>query len=144
MTIGISDNKLKHCVEVARVMHELIKVRHPGEYGDLLAQDMFILGLLHDIGYEYTNDREVHNKVGGLILRRQDYKYWREIYKHGEANSDYDSSALRILNTADLLVDSKGNRVGVEERLEGIKGKYGVSSKQYNGACKLAKKIDLL
>lgn len=60
--------------------------------------DVFILGILHDIGYEFTEDQLEHGHKGGLILKEQGYKYWREVYYHGLTQSEFSSSELWLLN----------------------------------------------
>lgn len=104
-------------------------------------QDLFILGLLHDIGYQFTDKKEQHNFVGGKILKRNNYKYWQEVYYHGDINTEYDSLFLKILNDADMQVDNIGNYVNYEQRLENIKNRYGENSFQYINSKKLIEKI---
>ena len=77
---------------------------------------MFILGILHDIGYEYSSVQTEHPKIGGNLLRRQGYKYWQEVYYHGRSYSLYSSLPLQLLNTADLHTDGKWNIVWDEEQ----------------------------
>lgn len=37
--------------------------------------DCFVIGLNHDIGYEFVTNKIEHNKIGGEILKRNKYKY---------------------------------------------------------------------
>ena len=87
-------------------------------------QDLFVLGFNHDIGYEYGNNSN-HEHIGGEILKRSNYKYWKEIYYHGDINSEYTSLFFKILNKADMQIDKYGNDVGYTKRLEDIKNRYG-------------------
>ena len=48
-----------------------------------------------------------------------------------------------ILNTADMTIDSKGNKVAVTQRLQDIKERYGEQSNQYLTACDVAYTIGL-
>ena len=41
-------------------------------------RDLYVLGFNHDIGYEYGNNSN-HAHIGGEILRRNNYKYWKKI-----------------------------------------------------------------
>ena len=102
------------------------------------ANDMFILWYLHDIGkqFGYTAD---HAERWWEILRRSDYKYWQEVYYHGETDIQYHSLYLDILNMADMQIDKYGNDVGYDKRLEDIATRYGKNSKQYVNAVKLVK-----
>lgn len=140
--IGISNNKTQHSLAVAKKMKKMAESMLPPPKET--CQDMFLLGYLHDIGYEFVDKPEEHAKIGGELLRSQGYKYWKEVYCHGDPNTDYSSDALTLLNIADLSVDAQGRDVGVEARLEDIKNRYGEDSKQFLEAEMLAKKIGLI
>ena len=56
-------------------------------------EELFILGLNHDIGYEFGEGSN-HNKTGGEILKKSNYKYYKEVYYHGEITCDYSSLNL--------------------------------------------------
>jgi hypothetical protein len=107
-------------------------------------EEMFTLGYLHDIGYEFSNQSEDHPKIGGTLLKNQGYKYWREVFHHGAINGAYSSNELDLLNMADLTINSHGENVGVEQRLLDIKSRYGSDSHQYLNATTLAKRIGIL
>ena len=126
----IDKNRLKHSLAVAKKMVEIGK-----EYNldDKELQNLFVLGFNHDIGYEYGNNLN-HEHIGGEILKRNDYKYWKEIYYHGDINAQYSSLYLEILNKADMQIDKYGNDVGYTKRLEDIKNRYGENSITYKNA----------
>ena len=133
----MDEDRLKHSIAVARKMIEIGK-----EYGldDSQLQDLFVLGLNHDIGYEFTTN-EGHEHIGGEILKRNNYKYWKEIYYHGNINNKYSSVFLEILNKADMQIDKYGNDVGYEKRLEDIKERYGENSTVYKNVKILVSKL---
>lgn len=130
-------DRIKHSLAVAEKMIELGKERQLNEKE---LQDLFILGINHDIGYEFGN-RENHNTVGGNILKNNGYKYWQEVYWHGNSKADYNSIYLDILNEADLSIDRYGEEVGYEKRLEDIKSRYGIKSMQYSNSLEIIKKL---
>ena len=105
-------------------------------------KDLFVLGYNHDIGYEFSNKGINHNVIGGEILKENGFKYWKEVYYHGEINLDYKSMYLEILNQADMQIDKYGNDVGYEKRLEDIKQRYGEESIVYQKAYKLVKRLN--
>ncbi len=119
----IDETRKKHSFAVAELMKEYEMNR-----GGKNAEELFILGLLHDVGYEFVdqNGFSLHNKIGGEALKRQGYKYWKEVYWHGIYNSPYQSEYLDILNWADMHIDHKGQKVSFEERLDGISSRYGI------------------
>lgn len=133
----MDEYRLIHSLAVARKMVEIGK-----EYNlkDNELQDLFVLGLNHDIGYEYGNNSN-HEYIGGEILKRNNYKYWKEIYYHGNINAEYTSLFLEILNKADMQIDKYGNDVGYIKRLEDIKSRYGVNSTTYKNAEILVSKL---
>lgn len=134
----MDEDRLKHSLAVARKMEEIAEVLGLSEEE---INDCFVIGLNHDIGYEFVTNKIEHNKIGGEILKRNKYKYWKEIYFHGEIDIAYESIYLDILNQADMQIDKYGNDVGYEKRLEDIKSRYGETSEVYKKCVKLIEKI---
>ena len=128
----ITDNRLSHIIAVARLMKEKSKLL--GKNNDY-ANEMFTLGLLHDIGYEF--DEKNHNIIGAKTLSQTKYKYSKEIYYHGNPKSKYFSEELDLLNWADMHIDGNGNYVTFEERLKDIATRYGVENSIYLNAKKM-------
>lgn len=131
---SLSQNKCLHSKSVADYMYEYAD--GPLDY----KEDMYLLGLIHDIGY-IQGKAEGHAKYGGNILHRAGYKYWREVYYHGNVGMDYSSKELDLLNSADLQIDYMGKRIGYDERLSDIKRRYGEESKQYKNAFQLMERL---
>ena len=104
--------------------------------------DAFVLGMLHDIGYEFSNEQQEHANKGGLILKDQGYKYWQEVYYHGIAQKEYDSLILRLLNYADMVTGSVGESMTIQERIDDIAERYGKGSWQEREAIMLTKIMD--
>ena len=123
----MDNDRLKHSYAVANKMIELGKEKSLSE---IELQELFLLGYLHDIGYEFGTN-ENHNIIGGNLLKKNNYEYWKEVYYHGVPNSEYKSLYLDILNRADMMIDKHGNDVGFDKRLEDIKNRCGVDSMQY-------------
>lgn len=114
-------DRIKHSYSVALKMQEIGKSLN---LTDEQINELFILGFNHDIGYQFVNDNESHNKIGGEILKQSNYKYWKEVYYYGEINITYSSLYLDILNLADMQIDKSGNDVGFDKRLIDIKNRY--------------------
>ena len=134
----MENDRLKHSYAVAKKMMEIAK-----EY-NLKEEDIkkcFLIGLNHDIGYEFTTNGVDHNKIGGELLKDNGFKYWQEVYYHGDINCQYKSIFLDILNQADMQIDKYGNDVGYDKRLEDIKERYGESSAIYKNCIALIKSI---
>ena len=128
----LSLDKTKHSVEVARYMSE-----NAERYG-LNPQEMYVVGLLHDVGYLYG--RENHEENGANLLQYMglENEYTDAIYLHGKSPYDLPygelSPTLRLLYEADMSVDKFGKRVGFKGRLEDIGERYGKDSIAYKTA----------
>lgn len=133
----IDNDRLKHSYAVAKKMIEIGKEH---KLSNFEIQELFVLGLNHDIGYEFGNNSN-HNVIGGKLLKENDYKYWQEVYYHGQTECKYKSLYLDILNMADMQVDKYGNDVGYDKRLEDIKIRYGENSQTYLKCHKLINKL---
>ena len=134
----MDNDRLKHSIAVARKMIEIGREYNLSEEE---LQDLFILGYNHDIGYEFSIDNTEHNIIGGQILKNNGYKYWKEVYYHGNPNAEYNSLFLKILNMADMQIDKYSNDVGFDKRLEDIKNRYGIESSTYINCSKIVNKI---
>ena len=118
-------DRLKHSYAVAKKMQEI------GQKLGLKKEELeelFLLGLNHDIGYEFSPYGKKHNEIGGKILKNSGFKHWKEVYYHGMLTSEYSSKYLDILNCADMQIDKYGNDVGFEKRLKDIESRYGKES----------------
>ena len=131
-------DRLKHSIAVARKMVEIAQKNNLTEDEIKIC---FIIGYNHDIGYEFTINGINHNIIGGEMLRNSNFKYWKEIYYHGELNNEYQSVYLDILNQADMQIDKYGNDVGYDKRLEDVMNRYGEDSETYKKCYKLVDNI---
>jgi hypothetical protein len=127
----ISENRWQHILGVARKAKMLAEKLKPND--TQYAEDMFLLGFLHDFGYEFMQENQGHGPVGGAILQRNQYQYWSEVAEHGLAQADM-SDELFILNCADMTVGPTGIECSMVERLEDIAVRYGKDSPAYQKA----------
>lgn len=135
----MDEKRLKHSYAVAKKMME---IGYENNLSEEQIQELFLLGLNHDIGYEFVNDTKYHNQEGGLILKKSGYKYWKEVYYHGMLTNEYDSLYLKILNQADMQIDYYGNDVGYEKRVEDILNRYGAYSNAYTNSKRLIESLE--
>ncbi len=134
----MDEDRVKHSLAVAKKMVEIAKKYNMNEMD---IKNCFVIGINHDIGYEFSLNKNEHNKIGGKVLKETGFKFWKEIYFHGEVDIEYESPYLKILNQADMQIDKFGNDVGYDKRLKDIKIRYGENSNTYNKCCKLVEKI---
>ena len=145
----ITKDRVEHSVWVAKRCREIARER--GLEGSM-QEEMFLLGWLHDTGYEFTT-AEYHHRTGGEMARRTGFRYWREIRVHGFPKGhpqrqilgrDYCSEALDILNEADLTTLPDGRRCTARERLDELKTRgYAEDSEKYRNAETLAAELGL-
>lgn len=127
----LSQDKIMHSYAVAEYMYD-----NAPRY-NLDPEDMYLLGLVHDIGY--LNDSRNHGKYGEGILYRNRFPFASTVAWHGASPSQYLEFTRResvpapliLLWEADLTINHKGENVGFDERLKDIANRYGVETEQY-------------
>ena len=129
-------DRVIHSLAVAKKM---VKIAKSKKLSNDDIEICFIIGINHDIGYGFSINGKRHNIIGGNILKKSGFKYWKEIYYHGEPTNEYNSIYLDILNQADMQIDKYGNDVGYEKRLKDIEKRYGRDSQVYNKCVNLIK-----
>ena len=143
--IGISEDRLHHILGVSRKAYSIAKDMG---YGEPFARKMFMLGWNHDVGYEFSEEQTEHADISATMivyLMNNDgvnNKNYYAIKRHGYYAED-ETVEWKILNMADMLIDSKGNEVTVSQRLDDIKERYGEHSNQYLTACDICYRIGL-
>ncbi len=146
--IGITENRLRHTLGVARKAYSIAK--DMGEDEDF-CRKCFMLGWVHDVGYEFSEKQSDHPDVSAkmLLCMNEDStvsdlqkRFYKAVKGHGRYVEDK-TLEWRILNMADMLVDSDGKEVDVMTRLDGIKDRYGEHSDQYLTACDICYLIGL-
>ena len=135
----ITESRWQHILGVARTAKILASRLKPNDNN--YAEDMFLLGMLHDFGYEFTKNNLNHARIGGEILKRSDYKYWQEVALHGDETVESMSDALFILNCADMTTGPHGEKFTFEERLSEIADRYGKNSAPYKKCAAEAQKL---
>ena len=133
----IDENRFKHSLAVAHKMVNIGK-NYGLDKSDL--DNLFLLGMVHDIGYEFGNNIN-HAYFGGNLLMKNGYYHWSEVAHHGDPLYVHDSLYLHILNAADMQIDSKGQDVGYEGRLDDISARYGVEHEVYKNAKLMIERI---
>ena len=137
--IGLSDNRLKHMLQVGHTAETLASELFG--WPEAKCREMFLLGYMHDVGYEYATEPAEHPEIAGAILRDAGYTYWQEVRWHGIPSPKFESDELLVLNLADNITDGAGNRVSVEERLRDIEARYGSDSPQLRDATLLVEEL---
>ena len=125
----ITSNRWQHILGVARKAKILADKLKPNNVQ--YAEDMFLLGMLHDMGYEFMESNGNHAHIGGEILKRSNYKYWKEVALHGDETVKNMSDELFILNCADMSTGPNGENFTFDERLEEIASRFGKDTNAY-------------
>lgn len=129
------------------VARECYKLAQDMGYNEDFCRRMFMIGWNHDVGYEFSEKQEEHPIISEEMLNMlgaSKIPKWQRvchaIRKHGQY-SDLKTTEWKILNIADITIDSKGNKVDVVKRLKDIKDRYGEFSNQYLTACDIAVQV---
>ena len=125
----ITQNRWQHILGMARKAKILADKLKPNNVQ--YAEDMFLLGIMHDLGYEFIESNTSHAAIGGEILKRNNYRYWQEVSMHGDEKVDNMSDELFILNCADMSTGPSGEDFTFEQRLEEIASRFGKQSQAY-------------
>ena len=135
----ITSVRWQHILGVARRARLLAEKLRPKD--KQFAEDMFLLGMLHDFGYEFAEEPGDHPDVGGEILKRQGYRYWKEVANHGNVNVTEVSDALFVLSCADMTTGPSGESFTMQERIDNIAQRYGEDSHAHKKAVIAEKKL---
>lgn len=136
MTSFLSEGKIEHCRKVAELMYNIAKFCC--DYDEEICKEMYALGMVHDIGYLGITEPADHLIEGAAML--PGYKYAGEILYHGLPHKSDFSEYIRLLNFADLHVNSKGEIVPIISRVADISKRYGEHSREYKYSMELSKK----
>ena len=141
----LSKDKINHNVAVARLCYSIAKDKY--NCSEKYCRAMWTIGYNHDIGYEFLergiDNPRLHPDLSDEMIFSAFNGDSFAVKWHGKKLVQEELS-LRILNEADLQVDSKGNLVTVYQRLEDIKKRYGEKSTQYDQAYWLAQELGLI
>ncbi len=125
----ISESRWQHILGVARKAKILADKLKPNNVQ--YAEDMFLLGIMHDLGYEFMESNASHAAIGGEILKRSGYQYWQEVTQHGDETVDDMTDELFILNCADMSTGPNGEDFTFDERLKEIAQRFGKDANAY-------------
>lgn len=125
----ITSSRWRHILGVARKAKILADKLKPNNVQ--YAEDMFLLGIMHDLGYEFIESNASHAYVGGEILKRNNYQFWSEVSLHGDETVKNMSDELFILNCADMSTGPNGENFTFDERLDEIASRFGKDANAY-------------
>lgn len=128
-------NRLKHCHCVGLKMAEIVR-KNPSNY-TCTPEQAYVLGLLHDFGYEFADKQEDHDSLAAMVLKQSGYTYWREVLYHSSYQTKYDSPMLRLLYYADMVIGPAGEEMTMKDRVDEIAIRYGKDSLVYKETVEL-------
>ena len=132
-------SRFLHCHNVGLRMYSYAK-NHWG-WAEERCHDMYILGMMHDIGYELNPDAFEHDVAMAEALGHAGYKYMKEIFYHSSLQTEYDTLEMRLLYFADATVDGKGRWCTLDERLQDLEERHGRDSEVYIESVKIANAV---
>lgn len=121
-------HRMMHSIGVANFLYTYA-ITHA--YSNEIAEDWYLMGLLHDIGYLTNPTGTHHGKQGAAILSRNGYsKQYCDVIKHHGLMSDTISKEQELLWLADLSIDHNGDFVGFISRYKNICKRYGADDEK--------------
>ncbi|WP_067783737.1 hypothetical protein [Actinomyces vulturis] len=138
--IGISVDRALHMRAVARKAY--VASKELAGFDERRARGMFVLGYVHDIGYEFVENQEDHASMGSSLLQLIGSPWHTEVLNHGVVDTEYDTIELAVLNYADMTTGPKGEDWTLEQRLLDIARRYGPESKQYRDAKIICERVE--
>lgn len=132
-------SRYRHCYSVGKKMYAYAKEKL--KWSEAKCREMFVLGNLHDIGYELEPNN--HDRIMTDIMGSS-YPYSNEIKYHNRLQDIYDSPAMQLLYFGDMTVDGMGNWCTFEERIEDIATRHGINSEIYAESLELANYLSKL
>lgn len=119
----LTPNRLAHMNATANRAYEIATTVF-GKTEDQ-ARQLYILGLLHDVGYAF--DPADHAHAGGRVLA--DLGFTTDaVYDHGDPNVGFMDDDLLIVNAADMTTSPTGAPMRMVDRLRDIGERYGADS----------------
>lgn len=103
------------------------------------ARQLYVWGLLHDVGYAFNPDNHAH--AGGKVLVDMGLTAY-VVYNHGDPTVGIMNDDLLIVNAADMTTSPTGAPMRMKDRLEDISKRYGADSKQFVWARAVAERIE--
>lgn len=127
MEYKISRERMAHMHGVA----EYCYLHASDDFYQLNPNEMYLLGLLHDIGY--IDGKSHHESYGGELLRIYGFDDWREVVNHATLlNTDKArNKKLLLLIEADLRMGMSDHEIGYDLRLQDIAARHGINSRAY-------------
>lgn len=132
------ESRYRHCYDVGMKMYYYAKkvLNWPIKR----CEEIFVLGNLHDIGYELDANAFGHEEKLYEIVK-DTYSYSNEIRYHSKLQDKYLSAEMKLLYFADATVDGNGNWVTYKERLKDIEDRYGLESEVYKETANIIKAL---
>ena len=133
----LTPNRLAHMNATANRAYEIATTIF-GKTEDQ-ARQLYILGLLHDVGYAF--DPADHAHAGGRVLADLGFAT-DAVYDHGDPNVGVMDDDLLIVNAADMTTSPTGAPMRMEDRLRDIGERYGADSPHLACARAVADRIE--
>lgn len=119
--------RYRHCYAVGRKMYDYARnvLNRPENY----CRELFVLGNIHDMGYEFESTLNGH----GLCLSealKSSYKYSFALEAHSIESFENAKEELILLYWADATTKGDGTYCTYAERIEDLSKRYGPASKE--------------
>lgn len=119
----LTKERIKHCAGVASFIYDY---GNKHGFSKMEIEELYVVGLLHDIGYLNNKAGIQHGKAGADLCRDLGLKeqYCELIENHG-VFSENASATQKLFWLADMCIDRDGKFEGYEKRYRSICKRFG-------------------
>lgn len=122
--LHMTDDRMRH---IRGVAEQAYRIAIGANLGEEVADRMYVMGFVHDIGYALDEDTARHGEIGGEVLSKCGFDFAPAVSLHGQPSVELDVN-LAVLDVADMTVNGYGDLVTMSERLADIASRHGGES----------------
>lgn len=139
-------NRALHSRGVTILMKRLtpvmnVELQRNGDKLDLDADEMALIGWVHDFGYLLDEDPDAHACVMGKFMDKEDLPYSMVVARHGDSGKLYTPVDL-MLNVCDMSIDGSGRLVTLDMRIQDVINRWGAGHWRVDGVRKMKAVIE--
>ena len=139
-------NRALHSRGVSILMKRLtpimnVELHRNGVKSRLDADEMALVGWVHDFGYLLDEDPDAHAAVMGRLMDKEDMPYSMVVARHGDPRKLYTPVDL-MLNVCDMSIDGSGRLVTLDMRIQDVIDRWGVDHWRVDGVKRMKGAIE--
>ena len=135
----LTKERILHCKGVGDFMYCYAKVHN---WSKCNMKKIYVLGILHDIGYIENHAGVHHSEKGVEILQQMNVnEHWLDLIQNHGHYIKLPSKELELLWLADMCIDRNGQFEGYENRYASILSRYDENDPRLNDVSKIIRHL---